>query len=110
MPALALLMRATENGWTVDLSNGRELIRYRGLSSRQLARATSAVMRLLYPQGSVPGEQFDRVHAIVHHLQKLAAWVSRTRWRACPPALGPTVSLITPIAKEDAPARTAQTN
>ena len=37
MPALALLMRPTENGWVVYLSNGQELIRYRGLGSMQLA-------------------------------------------------------------------------
>jgi len=44
MPVLALLMRPTENGWAVYLSNGQELIRYRGLSSKQLA--SRAVGRL----------------------------------------------------------------
>jgi hypothetical protein len=37
MSALAVLMRPTENGWGVYLSNGQELIRYRGLWSKQLA-------------------------------------------------------------------------
>jgi hypothetical protein len=37
MAALALLIRPTRTGWGVYLSNGHELIRYRGLGSKRLA-------------------------------------------------------------------------
>jgi len=37
MPALALLVRPTEAGWAVCLSNGQELARYRGPCSKQRA-------------------------------------------------------------------------
>jgi hypothetical protein len=37
MTALALLLRPTNSGWAVYLSNGRELVRYSGWFSRQLA-------------------------------------------------------------------------
>ncbi len=37
MTALALMMRPTADGWGVYLSNGRELARYRGFWSKQLA-------------------------------------------------------------------------
>jgi hypothetical protein len=37
MVALALLIRPTEYGWGVYLTDGQELIRYRGLGSKQLA-------------------------------------------------------------------------
>jgi hypothetical protein len=37
MIALALVMRPTDRGWAVYLTNGRELARYRGLFARQLA-------------------------------------------------------------------------
>ncbi len=37
MAALSLIMRPTENGWTVCLTNGQELIRYCGFCSKQLA-------------------------------------------------------------------------
>ena len=55
MPALALMMRPTENGWAVYLSNGQELIRYRGLCSRQLAtrylrRYASALASAQHPR------------------------------------------------------------
>ncbi len=35
--AVALMMRPTENGWAVYLTNGRELVRYRGIFSKPLA-------------------------------------------------------------------------
>jgi hypothetical protein len=34
MTALALMIRPTRDGWGVYLTNGRELIRYRGIGSR----------------------------------------------------------------------------
>jgi hypothetical protein len=37
MTAVALIMRATDDGWGVYFSNGQELVRYRGFWSRQLA-------------------------------------------------------------------------
>jgi hypothetical protein len=37
MTALALVMRPTDRGWAVYLTNGEELARYRGLFARQLA-------------------------------------------------------------------------
>lgn len=37
MSALALMMRPTHDGWGVYLTDGQELIRYRGLCARQLA-------------------------------------------------------------------------
>jgi hypothetical protein len=37
MTAVALLIRPTDNGWGVYLSNGQELTRYRGPWSRTLA-------------------------------------------------------------------------
>jgi hypothetical protein len=37
MTAYALLIRPTQNGWAVYLSNGQELARYRGLCSKHLA-------------------------------------------------------------------------
>ncbi|MGI8904447.1 MAG: hypothetical protein ACR2IP_12525 [Solirubrobacteraceae bacterium] len=38
MPALALMMRPTVDGWAVCLTNGEELVRYRGFWSKQLAQ------------------------------------------------------------------------
>jgi hypothetical protein len=35
--ALALQLRPTEHGWAVYLSDGQELVRFRGLFSQQLA-------------------------------------------------------------------------
>ena len=37
MTALALMIRPTATGWAVCLSNGQELVRYRGPFSRRLA-------------------------------------------------------------------------
>ncbi len=37
MTALALLVSPTQDGWGVFLSNGQELVRYRGPWSKQLA-------------------------------------------------------------------------
>jgi hypothetical protein len=37
MTALALMIRPTDNGWAVCFSDGRELVRYRGFCSKQLA-------------------------------------------------------------------------
>jgi hypothetical protein len=37
MFAQALMLRRTDSGWAVCLTNGQELIRYRGLFARQLA-------------------------------------------------------------------------
>ncbi len=37
MAALSLIMRRTDNGWAVCLTDGQELIRYRGFCSKQLA-------------------------------------------------------------------------
>lgn len=37
MPALSLMIRPTKNGWAVCLTNGEELVRYRGFYSKQLA-------------------------------------------------------------------------
>jgi hypothetical protein len=37
MTALALMLRPIDGGWAVCLTNGEELVRYRGLFSRQLA-------------------------------------------------------------------------
>jgi hypothetical protein len=37
MTALALTIRPTRGGWGVYLTNGRELIRYRGIGSRSRA-------------------------------------------------------------------------
>jgi hypothetical protein len=34
MPALALTIRPTVDGWGVYLSNGQEVVRYRGLASK----------------------------------------------------------------------------
>jgi hypothetical protein len=34
MTVLALMIRPTHDGWGVYLTNGRELIRYRGIGSR----------------------------------------------------------------------------
>ncbi len=39
MPALALTIRPTQNGWAVCLTNGHELVRYRGLGAKQFALA-----------------------------------------------------------------------
>jgi hypothetical protein len=56
MPPLALLIRATENGWGVYLSDGQELIRYRGLASRQRAsrwlRRYASALSAARPAGS----------------------------------------------------------
>ncbi len=37
MTALALMIRPTDGGWGVYLTNGQELVRYRGFFSKQLA-------------------------------------------------------------------------
>jgi hypothetical protein len=37
MTALALMMRPIDRGWAVYLTNGEELVRYRGLFAQQLA-------------------------------------------------------------------------
>ena len=37
MTALALMLRPIPHGWAVSLTNGRELIRYRGLWSKRRA-------------------------------------------------------------------------
>jgi hypothetical protein len=37
MTALALMMRPIDNGWAVYLTDGHELVRYRGCFSKQLA-------------------------------------------------------------------------
>jgi hypothetical protein len=37
MTGLVLLLRPTESGWAVYLSDGQELVRYNGWFSRQLA-------------------------------------------------------------------------
>jgi len=37
MTALALMMRPIDRGWAVYLTNGQELVRYRGFLSKQLA-------------------------------------------------------------------------
>ena len=37
MTALAIMIRPTDAGWAICLTNGRELIRYRGLFSKRLA-------------------------------------------------------------------------
>ena len=51
MSALALMIRPTDNGWGVYLSDGQELIRYRGLCAKRLAlrylrRYTRAIGRV----------------------------------------------------------------
>jgi hypothetical protein len=55
MSALSLLIRPTDNGWGVYLSDGRELMRYRGLCAkrqamRYLKRYTDSVGRVRRPQ------------------------------------------------------------
>jgi hypothetical protein len=57
MTALAIMIRPTDTGWAVCLTNGQELIRYRGLFSKRLAlrylqRCTEA--------HSIPGRYRDR--------------------------------------------------
>ncbi len=37
MTALALMIRPTDGGWGVYLTNGQELVRYRGFFAKQLA-------------------------------------------------------------------------
>ena len=37
MSTLSLLIRPTDNGWGVYLSDGQELVRYRGLCAKRLA-------------------------------------------------------------------------
>lgn len=37
MAALAVMMRPTEDGWAIYLTNGQELTRYRGWCSKRLA-------------------------------------------------------------------------
>jgi hypothetical protein len=37
MTALALTLRQTHNGWAVVLTNGREVVRFRGLGARERA-------------------------------------------------------------------------
>jgi hypothetical protein len=37
MTALALMIRPTDHGWGVYLTNGEELVQYRGFFSKQLA-------------------------------------------------------------------------
>jgi hypothetical protein len=37
MTALSLMMRPTDDGWAVCLTDGHELARYRGFCSKQLA-------------------------------------------------------------------------
>lgn len=37
MTALALMIRPTQTGWAVCLSNGQELVHYRGPFSKRLA-------------------------------------------------------------------------
>jgi hypothetical protein len=37
MTALALMMRPIDRGWAVYLTNGQELVRYRGFLAKQLA-------------------------------------------------------------------------
>lgn len=37
MTALALMMRPTDKGWAVCLTNGQQLVQYRGVCSRRLA-------------------------------------------------------------------------
>lgn len=37
MSALSLLIRPTDNGWGVYLSDGHELMRYRGVCAKRLA-------------------------------------------------------------------------
>jgi hypothetical protein len=37
MTALAIMIRPTDAGWAVCLTDGQELIRYRGLFSKRLA-------------------------------------------------------------------------
>jgi hypothetical protein len=37
MTGLALMLRPTDSGWAVRLSNGQELVRYSGWFSRRLA-------------------------------------------------------------------------
>lgn len=57
MTALALMLRPVDRGWAVYLTNGQELIRYRGFFSRQLAlrymqsytRATPSPRRPKWP-------------------------------------------------------------
>jgi hypothetical protein len=34
VPALALMIRPTADGWGVYLSNGQEVVRYRGLAAK----------------------------------------------------------------------------
>jgi hypothetical protein len=65
MPALALLMRPTETGWAVYLSDGQELIRYRGpcakqLASRYLQRYTRSVTTPQRPTRSWWRELIER--------------------------------------------------
>jgi hypothetical protein len=55
MSALSLLIRPTDNGWGVYLSDGQELMRYRGLCAkrhalRYLQRYTESVGRVRRPQ------------------------------------------------------------
>ena len=39
MTALGLIIRPTGDGWGVYLTNGRELVRYRGIGSKRRAAA-----------------------------------------------------------------------
>jgi hypothetical protein len=47
LPALALMIRPTADGWGVYLTNGQEIVRYRGLASkwRALRYLVSATAR-----------------------------------------------------------------
>jgi hypothetical protein len=48
MSALAVMIRPTGDGWGVYLTNGRELVRYRGIGSKW--RAAQYLRRLRDPQ------------------------------------------------------------
>jgi hypothetical protein len=61
MTALALMIRPTGDGWGVYLTNGRELVRYRGIGSKWRAaqylrrtRATADVEEATRPARPLP--------------------------------------------------------
>jgi hypothetical protein len=56
MSALSLLIRPTDNGWGVYLSDGQELMRYRGLCAKRHAiRYLQRYMKAIGRVRRVPG-------------------------------------------------------
>lgn len=55
MSALALLVRPIANGWAVVLTNGQELVRYRGIGAKR--RAIRYLVRYIDAQRTYGGLQ-----------------------------------------------------